>query len=75
MILHDFWIFMSMAAHRKKIAIITLPLIRYRRHEGTVTGSGFKSQTSLKFKLVKRFGLLWLLFKRYVLNVKGVHVF
>lgn len=67
-ILHDYWLFMSMVFNHKRIACITTPpLIRYRRHEGTVTGSGEKSRTSIKFKLTKRFGLLYLLIKRYVI--------
>lgn len=65
-ILHDYWLFMSMAFKHKRIAILYPPLIRYRRHGGTATRSGEKNQTSLKFKLVKRFGLLQLLLKRYV---------
>ena len=69
-ILHDYWLFMSMAFNHKKIACITQPLIKYRRHEGTATNSGGKNQTTIWFKLYKRFGLLWLLIKRYWLKMK-----
>lgn len=64
-ILHDYWLFMSMAFNHRKIACITEPLIKYRRHDGTVTDSGKKNHTTLGYKLYKRLGLLYLLIKKY----------
>lgn len=68
-ILHDYWLFMSMAFNHKRIACIIQPLIKYRRHKGTITDSGGQNQTTIWFKLYKRFGLLWLLIKRYWLKL------
>jgi glycosyltransferase involved in cell wall biosynthesis len=64
-ILHDYWLLMSMKFNHKKVACLMEPLLKYRRHDGTVTDAGKENHTTLWYKLYKRFGLLFLLVKRY----------
>lgn len=65
-VLHDYWMYMAMKFKGFRIECIPDALIRYRRHENTVTSSGNKSKTTVCFKFKKRINLLLLLATKFI---------
>lgn len=62
---HDTWIGMT-ACRLGKVSFLRQPYILYRRHGNAVTHCGFKSERSLKTKLLYRKDLVLSLMKRMV---------
>jgi len=61
---HDWWIGM-VADWKFKVYFIEEPLMLYRRHENTMSTTGFKSNQSISKRILDRLQLLYFTFKRF----------
>lgn len=61
---HDYWIAMVGEAYYK-VALVEIPLLKYRRHGENVSTGGVKSGNSIFHKLAVRGYVLWNLLKRF----------